>query len=87
MSEGFSQAVLVKVCADPVLRQFLLNQIVDRIRSVDGLVYSVTEQLAAILAIIGMIGGCIGLIVVEIMRLICLNDTARIFDTYAESYE
>ena len=43
--------------------------------------------ISPILAIIGMIGGCIGLIVVEIMRLICLNDTARIFDTYAESYE
>ena len=43
--------------------------------------------ISPILAIIGMIGGCIGLIVVEIMRLICLNDTARTFDTYAESYE
>lgn len=40
-----------------------------------------------ILAIIAIIGGCIALIVVEIMRLICLNDTARTFDTYAESYE
>ncbi len=43
--------------------------------------------LLPVLAIIGMLLGCIGLIIVEIMRLICLNDTARTFDTYAESYE
>lgn len=40
-----------------------------------------------LLGVLGTIAGAIGLIVVEIMRLIALNDTASTFDTYAESYE
>lgn len=40
-----------------------------------------------LLGILGTVAGAIGLIIVEIMRLIALNDTANVFDTYAESYE
>ncbi len=43
--------------------------------------------LFPLLGILATIAGAIGLIIVEVMRLISLNDTANTFDTYAESYE
>lgn len=54
------------------------------------IVMKVSPFIIAFLPLIGLLAtivGAIGLVVVEIMRLISLNDTANTFDTYAESYE
>lgn len=54
------------------------------------IVINISPFLIAIFPILGILAtivGLIGLVVVEIIRLISLNDTANIFDTYAESYE
>jgi hypothetical protein len=76
---GISDTLSMKWCE--IWKNLLICYIVIQVSRI------ILVALLPILAILGMIGGCIGLIVVEIMRLICLNDTARAFDTYAESYE